>query len=221
MRRCDACAVDIEGAWVRCPLCGTAVAGEATPSPLPSIPLTFSRRRVVRVLFFTSLAVILASFAAQLLFSHELTGLGMIRSVWLGLSAMWLVVLMAVRKRRNLAKSTVYLVVIVGLICVYWDYLSGWPGWSVTYAIPILCASSIVALLITVRLMRIETSEHVVYSVLTVLLGLAPIGFLAFGWVTNALPSIICGGLSLIVLALLQLVGGRTVRHELGKRLHV
>ena len=130
------------------------------------------------MLFLSSITVILASFVAQLLFSRGLDGIGVLRSVWLGVITMWLVVLMAVRKRRNVAKGTVYLVVLVGLVCVYWDYLTGWRGWSLTYAVPILDASSIVALLITVRVMRIEVGEHILYSGLTVLLGLAPIGFL-------------------------------------------
>ncbi len=221
MRRCSACAVDIEGAWTRCPLCAGPVAGDATRSPLPAVPLVYSRRRVLRVLFLTSLAVILVSFAVQLLFRRELDGIGVLRSVWLGVSAMWLVVLMAVRKRRNVAKGTVYLVVLVGLVCVYWDYLTGWRGWSLSYAVPIVCASSIVALLITVRVMRTEVGEHIVYSGLTVLLGLAPIVFLLLGWVTNPLPSVICGALSIVALALLQLAGGSYVRHELAKRLHL
>lgn len=51
--------------------------------------------------------------------------------------------------------------------------------------------------------MRIEVGEHILYSGLTVLLGLAPVGFLAFGWVTNQLPSAICGALSLFALVLM------------------
>jgi hypothetical protein len=221
VRRCTECAVDIDGAWTRCPLCSAAVEGEATPSPWPAVPLRFSRRRVLRALFLTSLSVILLSFLAQLLFSRDLEGIGVYRSVWLGVCAMWLVVLMAVRKRRNIAKGTVYLVVVVGLVCVYWDYLTGWPGWSLTYAVPLVCASSIVGLLITVRVMRIEVGEYILYSGLTVVLGLAPIGFLLLGWVTNPLPSAICGALSVVVLVVLQLFRGPSVRHELAKRLHV
>lgn len=221
MARCEACAVEIEGRWNQCPLCGTAVTGRPTPSPLPTVPLRFSRRRILRALFLISLAIILASFAAQLLFSTEFANIGVGRSIWLGLTALWLVVLTAARKRRNLAKSTVYLVIIIGLICVYWDYLTGWHGWSLTYTAPILCASAIIALLITVRLMRIASGEHIVYSGLTVLLGLLPIGFLAFGWVTNPWPSIICGALSVVALVIFQVFGGRAVRRELGKRLHL
>ena len=221
MRRCTECAVEIEGTWTSCPLCAGPVVGNAMASPLPSVPLRFSRRRVLKVLFLTSITVIVASFIAQLLFSRGLTGIGVLRSVWLGVITMWLVVLMAARKRRNVAKGTVYLVVLVGLVCVYWDYLTGWRGWSLTYAVPILDACSIVALLITVRLMRIEVGEHILYSGLTVLLGLAPIGFLALGWVTNPLPSGICGALSVCVLVLMQAARGPEVRHELAKRLHL
>ncbi|QCU77164.1 hypothetical protein E7744_02225 [Citricoccus sp. SGAir0253] len=220
MRRCPVCAVDVEGAWTRCPLCAAPLAGEPAPSPLPAVPLRFSRRRVLRALFLASLAVILASLGAQLLFGPDLGGLGVLRSAWLGVAALWLVVLMAVRKRRNLAKGTVYLVVLVGLVTAYWDYLGGWDGWSLTYAVPILCASSIVALLITVRVMRTEIGEHILYSGLTVLLGLAPLVFLALGWVTAALPSVICGALSVVALGM-HLARIRHVRHELAKRLHV
>ncbi|MDJ1370869.1 DUF6320 domain-containing protein [Gulosibacter molinativorax] len=221
MARCEACNVEIEGSWAHCPLCGNVVTGSPAPSPLPAIPLSFSRRRILRALFLISLAIILASFAAQLFFSHEFANIGVARSIWLGLTALWLVVLTAARKRRNLAKSTVYLVILVSLICVYWDFLTGWHGWALTYTVPILCASAIVALLVTVRLMRIESGEHIVYSGLTVLLGLLPIGFVAFGWVTTPWPSIICGALSLVALVIIQVFGGRAVRRELGKRLHL
>ncbi|MFV0432676.1 MAG: DUF6320 domain-containing protein [Leucobacter sp.] len=223
MMRCDACAVGIEGFWSRCPLCDAEIpaTGGAVPSPLPDVPLKFSRRHVLRVLFITSLALILASLAAQLIFSRGLDGIGILRSIWLGVTAMWLVVLMAVRKRRNVAKGTLYLVVIVSLVCLYWDYLTGWHEWSVTYAIPILCTCSIVAVLITVRVMRIEIGEHILYSSVTVLLGLVPIVFLLLGWVTDPIPSVICIVLSLLVLALVQLDASDEMKHELRKRLHL
>lgn len=221
MRRCAECAVDIEGAWTRCPLCGGPVAGEAVRDPLPAVPLKFSRRRVLKVLFLTSIAVIVASFAAQLLFNRGLDEIGVLRSVWLGVATMWLLVLMALRKRRNVAKGTVYLVALIGLACVYWDYLTGWHGWALTYAVPIVCGCAVVAVLITVRVMSIEIGDHILYSGLTGLLGLAPIGFLALGWVTNPVPSAICGSLSIFALVGLQLVRGPEVRHELAKRMRL
>lgn len=221
MRRCRSCALEVEGDWTHCPLCGTALQGKGAASPYPAVPLRFSRRRVLRVLALTSLGVIALSFLAQLLFRHDEESLGALRSVWLGVVATWLVVLMAVSKRRNLAKFIVYLVVAAGGVSVYWDFLAQWSGWSLTYVVPIVCAASIVGLLITVRLIRMELADYVVYSGLTVLLGLTPLVFLALGWVGAALPSLICGALSVLAVVLLLSLRGGAVRHELAKRLHL
>lgn len=219
MTRCDACAVEVEGLWTACPLCAGPLTGQAAPDPFPAVPLEFSRRRVLRALFLTSLALILASFLAQLFFNR--VSISALRAVWLGIASMWLVVLMAVRKRRNVAKGTVYLVVLVCLVSTYWDYLTGWHGWALAYVVPIVCGSAIIAVLITVHLMRMAVGEHIVYSGLTVLLGLVPILFLFLGWVTPQLPSAICGALSCLALVVLQIIGGSAVRPELAKRLHL
>lgn len=220
MKRCQACQIDIEGDWDVCPLCHQTVEGEATADPFPQIPLTFSRRRVFRVLFWSSLAVILGSFAIQPLFHHGKAGIGVARSIWLGVVAMWLVVLMAVRKRRNAAKGTVYLVVMIGGVSAYWDYLTGWHRWSLSYVVPIVCACSIVAVLIAVRVMRMEVGDHIVYSGLIALAGLVPILFLVFGWAPNPIASWVCVGVSGAGLVRL-LAWSPDARRELAKRLRL
>lgn len=220
MRSCPKCEVGIEGEWARCPLCGAITEGASADSPLPTVSLRFSRRRLLRVLFLTSLVVILASFGLQLIFRRG-ADVGVLRSIWLGVAAMWLVVVMAVRKRRNIAKGTVYLVVLAGLVCAYWDYLTGWHRWSLTYVVPIVCGFSIIALLIAVRMMRMEVGDYTVYTGLTVLLGLVPILFLVFGWVTNPIASAICIGVSGLALIVQILTQRREMGHELVKRLRL
>ncbi|AZZ39999.1 hypothetical protein C0Z10_09815 [Acidipropionibacterium jensenii] len=220
MKRCRACRVSIEGDWEVCPLCRGPVEGEATTSPLPRVPLVFSRRRVLRVLFVCSLVVILGSFAIQLLFHRGTSGIGVLRSIWLGVVAGWLVVLMAVRKRRNAAKGTVYLVLVVGGVSAYWDYLTGWHGWSLSYVVPIVCASSIAAVLIAVRVMRMEVGDHIVYSGLIGLLGLVPILFLVFGWAPNPIASWVCVAISAVGL-MRMLAWFPEARRELAKRLRL
>lgn len=226
MSTCPDCRLRVEGDWEHCPLCGSALEGRAprggaASDPFPTVALRFSRRRVLRVLALTSLGVIALSFLAQLLFRDDVETLSAWRAVWLGIVTTWLVVLMAVSKRRNLAKFIVYLVVAAGGVSVYWDFLTQWSGWSLTYAVPILCAASIIGLLITVRLIRMALADYVVYSGLTVLLGLTPIVFLALGWVGVAVPSVICGALSIAVVVLLFTLRGSAVRHELAPRLHL
>jgi hypothetical protein len=221
MRRCTECAVRIEGDWTRCPLCGSHLVGHPSVDPLPNVPLRFSRRRLLRILTLISLVLIALSFVVQLWLGHRPSEFGAVRSVWLGVCTMWLVVLMAVRGRRNLAQGTVTLMIVLGLVCTYWDYLTGWNRWSLTFAVPIECACALVALLVLERVMRLEVGEHILYSGLTVVLGIVPIVFLLLRWVTTPVPSAICVVLALMSLGLLQLERGADVRHELAKKLHI
>lgn len=232
MRRCGECEVAIDGAWESCPLCGAGLepeggtnadAGTAAGAsdPYPAVPLKFSRRRVARILLLSSLGVIAASLAVQLLFGHGDDAVGVWRSLWLGVVAMWLLVITAVNERRNVARTALYLVVIVGLVCVYWDYLSGWHGWALTYAVPAMCGGSAIALTITLRVRRVEAHEHVVFSGMTMLLGVVPLVFMFLGWVTTPWPAAVCGGVSVLMLLGLQAVLGAEVRHELARYLHL
>ena len=218
MKKCAECSVSIEGDWNECPLCGDSVSGEAVPSPFPDPPLSFSWRRVLKVLFVTSIAVILAAVVVQVVFRRWFAGIGDARYVWLGVITIWLVVIVAVRKRQNIAKVTLYWVVIVWLVTAYWDYFTGWEAWSVTYTVPIVAASALVAVLIVVRVMRIEVGEHIVYSWLTAVIGLVPVVFLATGLVTDPWPSIVCVALSAFTLIVIAVVRGRHVHYELEKR---
>lgn len=218
---CTSCSVQVEGDWIQCPLCGTPLTGPSAINPFPAIPLSFSRKNVFQVLFWTSVCLIGASLVVQLFFDHSEPKIGTWRFIWLGLATMWLIVLMAIRKRHNVAKGTVYLVAIIGLLCTYWDYLTGWYGWSLTYVVPIVCGAAIIAVLISVRVMRTPVGDHIIYSGLTALMGVIPLVFRLLNWVYEPLPSLICGLLSLVTLLLLQLSRGSYVRHELAKRLHI
>ncbi len=220
-RTCPSCSIHIEGDWVQCPLCSTTLTGPTTASPFPAVPLSFSRKKVFQTLVWTSFLLIFASLIVQLFFTQKDPQLGIWRIIWLGLATMWLVVLMAIRKRHNVAKGTVYLVAIIGLLCTYWDYLTGWHGWSLTYVVPIVCGAAIIAVLISVRVMHMPVGDHIVYSGLTALMGTIPVVFWLLNWVYEPLPSTICGVLSVVTLVLLQLSRGSYVRHELAKRLHL
>lgn len=221
MMRCRACEVTIEGRWERCPLCGDVAEGTPSPDPLPTVPLVFSRRRLVRVLLLASFGVVVATFALQLLLGTGSSGIGVLRSVWLGLATLWLLTLTAVRERRDVTRAALFVVLLVAPVCVYWDYLTGWHGWSLTYTLPIVSACAVLAMLITAQLLRIEVADHVLHSGPTVLLGLAPLVFLLLGWVTDPLPSVLCVIVSLVALSILHLSRLREVGHELGRRLHL
>lgn len=221
MNRCNACTVEVRGTWSICPLCRAplpAPPAAVAVNPLPDVPLRFDWKQVLRALVGVSVVVIGAALAALVLVPERLVWL---RMTGLGLAALWLVVLIAVRKRRNVAKTIVYLVIAASLLSVYADQLTGWQAWSTTFVIPIICSASIVGLLIAVRIARMQPVDYLVYSWLTILMGVAPASFLAFGWVTHPLPSWISVAMGMLMLVWMQMFHGADVQHELRKRLHL
>ncbi|CZQ93687.1 Hypothetical protein Tpal_1670 [Trichococcus palustris] len=221
MRHCEHCRVDIKGDWDSCPLCQRSLDTEAevtVPNPYPDIPLRFNKQYVMSLLTWLSLILIVAYFVVDMLLRDKLEGL---RLLLFGVMSMWLVVLILIRKRRNIAKGIVYLIVSISLLCVYWDYATGWEGWSTTYVVPIVCSFALVALFIAVRVVRLSVGDYVLYLLAAALIGLFPALFLLLDWVTQPLPSWISVGMSAAMLSLILIFQGGDIWVEWQKRMNI
>lgn len=217
MRKCDHCKVEINGDWATCPLCRQAIdqTGEVIPSSYPDVPLQFNNQRIIKWLVWLSLLIILVIFAFAYIWRGEIR---VFEGAVLGIGTIWLIVLIIVRKRRNLAKSVLYLLVSLSLVSAYLDYLLGWTGWSLTYAIPIFCSASLVGMFVSTRLVYLKPGDYILYLAVADILGLVPAIFLIFGWVTVATPAGISVFLSVLTLILIVLFRWPDIRRELEKR---
>lgn len=220
MRKCDKCKVSVKGDWEVCPLCQTPldVSKPVEISSLPDIPLRYHRQRLTRLLIAISLLIIFTTFILGYWWRGSIE---VLEAGLFGVMTMWLVVITIIRKRRNLAKSLLYLLVILALVCVYLDYLAGWTGWSTTYAIPIICCTTVVSMFIVTRITRMKPGDYVLYLTTADLIGLVPIVFLLFDWVNYSLPSWISIGISFVMLVLMFIVRRAVVWNELKKRLFI
>lgn len=220
MSRCVACHVDVVGTWRRCPLCHQAL--EATPAtsmdPYPRAPLRFDRRQLRRALIVLSVIAVAASFGAQLLVPQLLAP---IRTIWLALATLWLVVLATAYRRRNVGSLVAWLVLALSLVAVAWDSVTGVNGWATTWAIPAICTFANIALAVAVRIVRLAPSEYLAKAVLVLVFGLVPGVFVIFGWVTVVLPALVCVGLSVLLLATMVIFRRAPLATALYRRLQL
>lgn len=221
MSYCQHCQVTVTGDWSTCPLCHQSLeksSGTPIPNPYPDIPLRFNKEQVIRILMIISLVTISISLVIELFWLHSPKGLNIIS---FGIVSMWLVLLIIIRKRRNIAKSILYLIISLSLLSIYWDYVGGWSAWSTTHAVPIICIFSLVAMYIAVRLVKIEVGDYIIYLLCAALIGFIPAVFLFFDWVTTPLPSWLSISFSTVMLVITIIFYRVEVLKELEKRMMI
>lgn len=221
-----------------CPNCGCAIRGYKARCPLDNEPLKVSvdarsdeardvfpateqktnHPLLIRLFAFISLAAMIVSLMVD--FSLELP-LNLPVMTLLGIISIWTSVGAAVIRRKQVSKIISWQVTILSFLVLAWDWILGWRGFSLNYAIPIILLAAQATLYILARVLHLESGDYLVYFLLCSLLGLLPLLFLIFGWVTVSLPSVICVGVSFLMIAGALIFQWGIIKHELGKRFHI
>ncbi len=220
MQYCEHCRVNIRDKKQKCPLCQNPL-----PSPsedirpiFPDVPIKYDSHMAFKILIFLSITIMVSSFAIYMLFP---VSVNWPKYVILTVMCIWLILYVAIKKRKNIAKSMIWLVGVISLIAVFWDWLTGWRAWSINYGIPLICVAAMAVLFITAKVMNLKAKDYLFYLLLDILYGFVPIIFILFGWVNVLYPSIICIAFSIISFAALLLFQGDNIKYELDKRMHV
>ena len=85
-----------------------------------------------------------------------------------GVGCMWILSAVAIVKRRNLFKNAVWEAVLLWAVFLFWDFITGWRGWSVDFGIPIVLLAVYVILWVVVFVTRAPVSHYMIYMVIAV-----------------------------------------------------
>lgn len=223
MDYCENCKASIKGDWEICPLCQTSMKQEnsedkKTGTSFLNDPLLFNRDQAKQTFFRVSLLLILLYFIAQIFYPFKFFGL---EYILFGLFITWTLGIIFVRKRRNLAKVITYYLLLISLATIYFDYLFGWRGWSITFVVPIISMSALLAIFIAMQVINLKVQDYVLYLQLAALFGLIPLLFLIMNWVGHPLPSLLSVILSIIMFIGVLIRYRKLLIRELQKRIHI
>lgn len=223
MDYCENCKASIKGDWEICPLCQTSMKQEnsedkKTGTSFLNDPLLFNRDQAKQTFFRVSLLLILLYFIAQIFYPFKFFGL---EYILFGLFITWTLGIIFVRKRKNLAKVITYYLLLISLATIYFDYLFGWRGWSITFVVPIISMSALLAIFIAMQVINLKVQDYVLYLQLAALFGLIPLLFLIMNWVGHPLPSLLSVILSIIMFIGVLIRYRKLLIRELQKRMHI
>lgn len=127
----------------------------------------------------------------------------------------------SILRHANLAKSVLIETLGIQVLLVMIDYVLGYEGWSVNYAVPatILFADAAVVFLIIVN--RLNWQSYFMYQIAITLLSFIPLILWAAGFVTRPAMAVAVVALTVIILAMTIFLGDRRFKNELIRRFHL
>ncbi len=198
----------------RCPLCGTALEGEKTPSPFPAHVVQQSKKRATGALAISTLCcaalVLWLGFAAGASWLYTGAALGALALNFIFLRNM------VVHSPNFLRVVERYFLVLLAVALLF---LLATHNHAVgTYVIPVLCITALLCnsiLLVVFRASFVRT--YAKYLLYDLVLGFVPLGLWLLGLSTSAPLAIGSALMAVVLLALLLLLTRRSLHSEMGK----
>ncbi len=219
MKYCNNCRVDVVGSRKTCPLCQENLKGDKPQDEVfPKISFVYREHSLfLKIMLLVSIVIATVSTAVNILLPQ---GGAWSFFVLGGLGSVWASMISAVNKRNNIPKNIVYQVMIISVIAVIWDLLTGWKGWSITYVIPFICFFAMISMSIISKIRKMHVEDFILYIIIDGLFGLVQIIFIFTGGLTALYPSLICIAASIISLSAILIFEDRLLLAEIRRRLH-
>ena len=133
----------------------------------------------------------------------------------------WLVVFVAYTKRRNILKNETWQLLIITVLCILWDHFFGWRGWSLDFVFPFGSLAVLGSVPVIARVNHLESEEYLYYFMQAAMIGCVPLILLWTDLVHYKIPSVVCVGISFLVLAGLFIFQKKNMTREFHKKLRM
>jgi hypothetical protein len=240
---CHKCKITVagsDGSVRRCPLCQGDLAGTAEPDSdvfpvIPTEPVPF--KRLITFIAFGTIAVAVISVAVNIAIPfggrtvpfgpgaanplEESGGIWWSFFVIAGLGSLWLSFLVINNQWWNIPKIIFTQLIVLSVLVLLWDFITGFHMWSLNFVIPILFSCSMIALAVFAKVRKLKVEDYIIFLGIISVISIFSLLLIIFQVVTIVYPAVICFALSIISLAFLWLFEGKSLLEELRRRLHL
>ncbi len=220
MSRCKQCNVEILDETERCPLCHSVLEKTVEVENMYPNVRTMTRRLALlsRIYLFVAILV-----EALLIYLNVLSDSEMFWSAIPGLAMLYgyLVLRYAILGKSGYKGKIIVLTLIAILMVVAIDFVVGYRGWSVNYALPSAILLVDVGILILMCINRRNWQSYMMWQIFMILCSVVPLVLYAVGIVTAPLLALLAFAFSTALFLGTLIIGDRRARTELRRRFHV
>ena len=220
MSRCKQCNVEILDETERCPLCHSVLEKTVEVENMYPNVRTMTRRLALlsRIYLFVAILV-----EALLIYLNVLSDSEMFWSAIPGLAMLYgyLVLRYAILGKSGYKGKIIVLTLIAILMVVAIDFVVGYRGWSVNYALTSAILLVDAGILILMCINRRNWQSYMMWQIFMILCSVVPLVLYAVGIVTAPLLALLAFAVSAALFLGTLIIGDRRARTELRRRFHV
>ena len=220
MSRCKQCNVEILDETERCPLCHSVLEKTVEVENMYPNVRTMTRRLALlsRIYLFVAILV-----EALLIYLNVLSDSEMFWSAIPGLAMLYgyLVLRYAILGKSGYKGKIIVLTLIAILMVVAIDFVVGYRGWSVNYALPSAILLVDAGILILMCINRRNWQSYMMWQIFMILCSVVPLVLYAVGIVTAPLLALLAFAFSTALFLGTLIIGDRRAGTELRRRFHV
>ena len=220
MSRCKQCNVEILDETERCPLCHSVLEKTVEVENMYPNVRTMTRRLALlsRIYLFVAILV-----EALLIYLNVLSDSEMFWSAIPGLAMLYgyLVLRYAILGKSGYKGKIIVLTLIAILMVVAIDFVVGYRGWSVNYALPSAILLVDAGILSLMCINRRNWQSYMMWQIFMILCSVVPLVLYAVGIVTAPILALLAFAFSAALFLGTLIIGDRRARTELRRRFHV
>ena len=228
--RCQKCGLTFSVERVYCPLCKKRIIDEGTEDSsikedFDVFPVTQKKQAdfiFMKIVTFAALAaVIVAGMVDRMMVLSDRTWQPIFFLVVIGVAGGYALLIVGQRKWKNIRKMVMYEVIIGMILCIAYDWYTGWKGWSVQIVLPLTVVGMNLLYFILGFVDRKHQTDYGIYFLLTIIATVFVVILVCVGVMHNTMLVTVTTGIGVLLLIAKIIFQGKTFLSELSRRLHV
>ena len=228
--RCQKRGLTFSGERVYCPLCKKRIIDEGTEDSsikedFDIFPVTQKKQAdfiFMKIVTFAALAaVIVAGMVDRMMVLSDRTWQPIFFLVVIGVAGGYALLIVGQRKWKNIRKMVMYEVIIGMILCIAYDWYTGWKGWSVQIVLPLTVVGMNLLYFILGFVDRKHQTDYGIYFLLTIMATVLVVILVCVGVMHNTMLVTVTTGIGVLLLIAKIIFQGKTFLSELSRRLHV
>lgn len=172
----------------------------------------------IKIVIIISIAVALISlivdFAVGLKFHWSFL-------VLLGIIYTWITTMYSIRKNVNIASHVMIQMICLSILLVLIDYVVGYKGWSINWAIPIGFSVANITMLVLTIVNHKRYFKYAIYQIIIFLLSFIPLILYILKISTRILPVIILSSITIVTSIVVISLCGKDIKEEIQRIFHI